>query len=143
MLVIFNRNDATISGRSANRRSVVTPGPFLHPYGRPAAEPEAFIKIVRGEGAIVWDDLGNRYVDALASLWYCNLGHGNRAVCRTPRIASPTLDEGAEVDRTSLAHAAISLSVREKTPGTQQRDVSVGESLEGPGAEVGAPLREM
>ena len=55
-------------------------GPFLHPYARPAAAPDAFIKIVRGEGATVWDELGNRYVDALASLWYCNLGHGNRAV---------------------------------------------------------------
>ena len=53
---------------------------LLHPYARPAAAPEAFISIVRGEGAVVWDDLGNRYVDALASLWYCNLGHGNGAV---------------------------------------------------------------
>jgi adenosylmethionine-8-amino-7-oxononanoate aminotransferase len=49
---------------------------FLHAFSRPAAGPEAYVKIVRGEGAIVWDDLGNRYVDALASLWYCNIGHG-------------------------------------------------------------------
>jgi len=50
--------------------------PFLHPFARPAAGAEAFITMVRGEGASVWDDLGNRYVDALASLWYCNVGHG-------------------------------------------------------------------
>jgi putrescine aminotransferase len=49
---------------------------FLHAYARPAAGPEAYIKMVKGDGAIVWDDLGNRYVDALASLWYCQVGHG-------------------------------------------------------------------
>jgi adenosylmethionine-8-amino-7-oxononanoate aminotransferase len=54
--------------------------PFLHAYARPAAGPEAFIKVVRGEGAIVYDDLGNRYVDALASLWYCNVGHGRSEI---------------------------------------------------------------
>src|SRR5258708_6238205 len=53
---------------------------FLHPFARPAAEREAFITIVRGEGAAVWDDLGNRYVDALASLWYCQVGHGRAVI---------------------------------------------------------------
>jgi adenosylmethionine-8-amino-7-oxononanoate aminotransferase len=53
---------------------------FLHSYARPAAGPEAFIKIVKGEGATVWDDLGNRYVDALASLWYCEVGHGRTRI---------------------------------------------------------------
>src|SRR5262245_30659994 len=32
--------------------------------------------IVRGEGASVWDDQGNEYLDATAGLWYCNVGHG-------------------------------------------------------------------
>ena len=50
--------------------------PFLHPFARPAAEAEEFITIVRGEGALVWDDADNEYIDALASLWYCNVGHG-------------------------------------------------------------------
>ncbi len=53
---------------------------FLHPFARPAAGPEAFISIVRGEGATVWDDLGNAYIDAMASLWYCQIGHGRAAV---------------------------------------------------------------
>ena len=48
--------------------------PFLHPFARPTAQD--FISIVRGEGAVVYDDAGHRYVDALASLWYCNVGHG-------------------------------------------------------------------
>lgn len=47
---------------------------FLHPFTRPTATD--FITIVRGEGALVFDDEGNEYVDGMASLWYCNVGHG-------------------------------------------------------------------
>ena len=47
---------------------------FLHPFARPTAD--VFTTIVRGEGALVWDSEGNEYVDALGSLWYCNVGHG-------------------------------------------------------------------
>jgi putrescine aminotransferase len=54
----------------------VSRSPFLHPFARPAASAEEFITIVRGEGALVWDAEDNHYVDALASLWYCNVGHG-------------------------------------------------------------------
>jgi adenosylmethionine-8-amino-7-oxononanoate aminotransferase len=56
------------------------PSAFLHPFARPAAEPASFITIVRGEGALVWDDAGNEYVDGLASLWYCNVGHGRAEI---------------------------------------------------------------
>jgi adenosylmethionine-8-amino-7-oxononanoate aminotransferase len=34
------------------------------------------VTIVRGEGCYVYDDRGRPYLDALASLWYCNVGHG-------------------------------------------------------------------
>jgi putrescine aminotransferase len=34
------------------------------------------VTIVRGEGATVHDSAGRSYLDALASLWYCNIGHG-------------------------------------------------------------------
>ena len=36
--------------------------------------------IVRGEGSHVWDDAGNRLLDATASLWYCNVGHGRAEI---------------------------------------------------------------
>ena len=52
------------------------PTAFLHPFARPAANAEDFLSIVRGEGAVVWDDQGNSYIDAMASLWYCNVGYG-------------------------------------------------------------------
>jgi len=54
--------------------------PFLHPFARPSAARESFITIVKGEGAVVWDELGNRYVDGLASLWYCQVGHGRTSI---------------------------------------------------------------
>ncbi|HEX6568987.1 MAG TPA: aminotransferase class III-fold pyridoxal phosphate-dependent enzyme [Acidimicrobiales bacterium] len=66
----------------------VGPTPLLHPFARPVAD--RFITIVRGEGAAVFDDDGNRFVDGLASLWYCNAGHGRReivdAVTRQMRV---------------------------------------------------------
>ena len=36
--------------------------------------------IERGEDVWVWDEDGRRYLDATASLWYCNVGHGRREI---------------------------------------------------------------
>jgi len=58
---------------------------LLHPFARPAAPAESFLRIVRAQGAALWDDRGRRYVDAMASLWYCAAGHG-----RTPIIEAVT-----------------------------------------------------
>ena len=54
------------------------PPPFLHPFAPPAASD--FTTIVRGEGAAVFDADGRRYLDAMASLWYCNVGHGRSEI---------------------------------------------------------------
>ncbi|CAN5747110.1 aspartate aminotransferase family protein [soil metagenome] len=51
---------------------------FLHPFASPAKE--RFVTITRGEGAAVWDADGREYVDAMASLWYCAVGHGRREI---------------------------------------------------------------
>src|SRR5215472_14832247 len=34
------------------------------------------ITIVRGQGSTVYDAAGQEYLDAIASLWYCNVGYG-------------------------------------------------------------------
>ena len=47
---------------------------FLHAFAPPAGG--NFRKIVRGRGCTLWDDKGNEYIDAMASLWYCQVGHG-------------------------------------------------------------------
>lgn len=54
------------------------PGAFLHPFAKPTRE--QFITIARGDGALLWDADGNELVDAMASLWYCQVGHGRREI---------------------------------------------------------------
>lgn len=51
---------------------------FLHPFTRPSADD--FLTIVRGEGALVYDEAGRDYVDGMASLWYVNAGHGRHEI---------------------------------------------------------------
>jgi adenosylmethionine-8-amino-7-oxononanoate aminotransferase len=38
------------------------------------------VVIDHGKGAYVWDDQGRRLLDAPASLWYCNVGHGRAEI---------------------------------------------------------------
>jgi putrescine---pyruvate transaminase len=45
-------------------------------FANMASYPARGLTIVRGEGSTVFDDAGRPYLDALASLWYCNIGHG-------------------------------------------------------------------
>ncbi len=54
------------------------PGTLLHPFAEPGKPEEDFINIVSGEGAVVTDDTGKQYIDGMASLWYCQVGHGRR-----------------------------------------------------------------
>ena len=50
---------------------------FWHPFAdMHAVERDGATTLVRGEGAYVVDDAGRRYLDATASLWYCNVGWG-------------------------------------------------------------------
>jgi len=47
---------------------------FLHPFAKPTRE--RFITVARGEGARIYDEAGREYIDGMASLWYCAIGHG-------------------------------------------------------------------
>lgn len=47
-----------------------------NPFANMASLAGRPVTIVRGEGCYVYDDQGRAYLDALASLWYCNVGHG-------------------------------------------------------------------
>jgi putrescine---pyruvate transaminase len=57
------------------------PAAFLHPYAKPTRE--SFIRIERGEGALVWDENGRELVDGMASLWYNAIGHGREEMAET------------------------------------------------------------
>ncbi len=50
---------------------------FLHPFSDPAQAEGDFINVVRAKGSTLWDDTGKDYIDGLASLWYCQVGHGH------------------------------------------------------------------
>ena len=54
--------------------------PLLHAFAPPAKAEADFVNIVRGKGSLLWDDAGNEYVDGLASLWYCQVGHGRAEI---------------------------------------------------------------
>lgn len=52
------------------------PKAFLHPFAKPTRED--FIRIVRGQGALLYTADGKELVDGMASLWYCAIGHGRQ-----------------------------------------------------------------
>jgi adenosylmethionine-8-amino-7-oxononanoate aminotransferase len=47
-----------------------------HPFADMARVRGRELVLVRGQGAWLEDDRGRRYLDATASLWYCNVGYG-------------------------------------------------------------------
>ena len=66
------------------------PGSFLHPFAKPTRE--RFVTIERGEGALLWDADGNELIDAMASLWYCNVGHGRAEIAEAVGRQLATLE---------------------------------------------------
>jgi len=66
------------------------PGAFLHPFAKPTRD--TFITLERGEGAVVWDSAGNALIDSMASLWYCNVGHGRREIASAVMAQLTTLE---------------------------------------------------
>ena len=65
---------------------------LLHPFAKPAASAESFLRLVRGEGAVVYDEDGTPYLDAMASLWHCNVGHSR------PEVAAAVAEQLATLE---------------------------------------------
>ena len=88
--------------------------PLLHAFAKPTKTD--FIRIVRGSGALLWDDKDNEYIDAIGSLWYSQVGHGNAEIAdavaeqirtlETYSIFDPFTNEMAE----QLAAKLVTLS---------------------------------
>ncbi|MEA2312619.1 MAG: hypothetical protein QOE28_2587 [Solirubrobacteraceae bacterium] len=53
---------------------------FWHPFADMGAVSQHELVIERGEGPWVFDTDDRRYLDATASLWYANLGHGRTEI---------------------------------------------------------------
>ncbi|MDV7352311.1 aminotransferase class III-fold pyridoxal phosphate-dependent enzyme [Rhodococcus oxybenzonivorans] len=45
-----------------------------------AVEENGAFVVSRGDGAYIWDDQGNRYLDTTAGLWFTNVGHGRSEI---------------------------------------------------------------
>ena len=63
-----------------------------HPFADMGAVRHAELVIERGEDVWVWDTEGRRYLDATASLWYANVGHGR------PEIAEAVAQQMARLE---------------------------------------------
>ncbi|MCW3066519.1 MAG: bioA2, partial [Solirubrobacterales bacterium] len=53
-----------------------------HPFANMALVRHEEFVIARGEDVWVWDAAGRPYLDATASLWYANVGHGRPEIAR-------------------------------------------------------------
>ena len=57
---------------------------ILHPYTNLALiKEQGPVVIDRAEGIHVWDDQGNKYIEALAGLWCTSLGYANEELAQT------------------------------------------------------------
>jgi len=65
---------------------------FWHPFADMGAVRGGEFVIERGEDVWVFDSEGNRYLDACASLWYANIGHGR------PEIAAAVAEQFAKIE---------------------------------------------
>lgn len=63
-----------------------------HPFADMGAVQDAELVLDRGEDVWVWDTDGTRYLDATASLWYCNVGHGR------PEIAAAVAEQMSRLE---------------------------------------------
>jgi putrescine aminotransferase len=73
---------------------------FWNPMANMGAIRErAVLTIVRGEGSTVWDDEGNAYLDAIASLWYCHVGHGRRELADAAAVQFRELESYQTYER--------------------------------------------
>jgi putrescine aminotransferase len=68
-------------GEKRTHDPAMTAQHFWHPFAdMKSVVDNGELLIERGQGAVVWDADGRRYIDSTASLWYCNVGHGRREI---------------------------------------------------------------
>jgi len=76
MILIYENNtlDHSSATLPCTNYGLIMVSAFLHPFAKPTRTD--FRTLVRGQGAVVYDNQGNQYIDGMASLWYCAVGHG-------------------------------------------------------------------
>jgi adenosylmethionine-8-amino-7-oxononanoate aminotransferase len=71
-------------------------------------------ELARGEGAYLWDEDGRKLLDAPASLWYCNVGHGRAEIAEAVAAQMRTLEAYSTFQRYATRPA---LDVAERVAG--------------------------
>src|SRR5205809_4969121 len=56
--------------------------------------------LARGEGAYVWDDQGNRYLDCFGGVLTVSVGHGN------PKVVEAVVNQVKQISHTSTLYAS-------------------------------------
>ena len=62
------------------RRGTYVSDALLHAFSLPSKSEADFINIVSAKDCTLVDDKGKQYIDGMASLWLCQIGHGNAKV---------------------------------------------------------------
>lgn len=92
-------------------------GKLLHPFAEPGKAEREFINVVSAEGSTFTDDTGKTYIDGMASLWYCQVGHGRREIIDAITAQLNTLDAYNIFDPFTNGPArAVADLVLEKSP---------------------------
>ena len=87
---------------------------FCHPFAAMGAVEGKELVLVRGEGAQVWDEAGNGYLDATAGLWFANVGHGRAEIAdAAARLAADAANGRLRPDRVTESTFARYLYVPE------------------------------
>jgi len=91
------------------------PSNLLHSFAKPSSD--AFINMVRGDMALLWDDKGNEYIDAIGSLWYCQIGHGRKEMADAIAAQVSTLETYSTFDPfTNPLAEAVATKVSQLSP---------------------------
>jgi adenosylmethionine-8-amino-7-oxononanoate aminotransferase len=86
---LSGREDASASGVKGGPTRET---PLWHSQAHMPTVKAAERVIVRGDGAYIWDEDDNRLLDAPASLWYCNVGHGREEIAEAAAAQMETLE---------------------------------------------------
>ncbi len=66
------------------------PKALMHPFAKPTRHD--FVRIVRGDGALLYTADGKELIDGMASLWYCAIGHGRKEMADAIAAQVSTLE---------------------------------------------------
>jgi adenosylmethionine-8-amino-7-oxononanoate aminotransferase len=102
---------------------------LLHSFAKPSSD--AFINMVRGDMALLWDDKGNEYIDAIGSLWYCQIGHGRSEMADAIAAQVSTLETYSTFDPfTNPLAEAVATKVSSLSPIANSRVFLCGSGSE-------------